>query len=184
MNVRTIGTNVYFYSDVSPDSVLKLIVHVGKLERRLLKKAIDLPGYVPEIQVFIRSDGGDVHAGLSAMDHLINSRVKITTVADGICASAATFILLGGKVRKIQAHAYVLIHQISVDGFWGNFEALQDEVSHCSQIMDMLKTVYKESTGIPVKTISTLMKKDVYFSAKDCLMYKVVDEIISCRGTA
>jgi ATP-dependent Clp endopeptidase proteolytic subunit ClpP len=168
---------------VTVETVLKLIVHIRKLEDKLLKKAIDLPGYAPEVQVFIRSGGGDVHAGMSAMDHMLNSKVKIITVADGMCASAATFILLGGRVRKIRAHAYVLIHQISVGGFWGNFEELKDEVNHCAQIMDMLKSVYREYTGIPAKVIATLMKKDVYLTAEECLSYKVV-HALACLGTA
>lgn len=172
--IKTIGSDIYFHAEVNRKNIFNLIENIKKLEIELLKKAVELNGYVPEIRLFIHSEGGDVYSGFSAMDHIQNSRVNITTIADGCCASAGTFILLAGKKRLINPHSYILIHQISSGGFWGKFEELKDEIQTCTKIMDMVKTVYTEKTEIPQKKLKTLMKRDVYLSSSECLEYQIV----------
>lgn len=175
--IKTIGSTIYFHAEVTRKTIYELIEKLTLLETDLLKKAIELPGYVPEIKIFIHSDGGDVYAGFSGMDHLLNSKVSITTIADGCCASAATFLLLGGKTRLMQAHSYILIHQIESGGFWGKFEELKDEMKCCTNLMDMLKRVYTEKTQIPLKKLKVLMKRDVYLSSEECQQYQIVSGI-------
>lgn len=175
--IKTIGSDIYFHAEVNRKNIFNLIENIKKLEIELLKKAVELNGYVPEIRLFIHSEGGDVYSGFSAMDHIQNSRVNITTIADGCCASAGTFILLAGKKRLMNPHSYILIHQISSGGFWGKFEELKDEIQTCTKIMDMVKTVYTEKTEIPQKKLKTLMKRDVYLSSSECLEYQIVAEL-------
>jgi len=174
--IKTLGTNIYFHAEVNRKNIFELIENLKKLEVELLKKQIELgDDYRPHIKIFIHSEGGDVYAGFSGMDHIKNSKVDITTIADGCCCSAATFLLLGGKRRLIQNHAYILIHQISSGGFWGKFEELKDEMECCKKLMEMVKDVYKEKTEIPDKKLKTLMKRDVYLSAEECLRYQIVN---------
>jgi len=172
--IKTVGSDIFFYAEVNRKTIFNLIENIKKLEINLLKKAVELHGYNPEIRIFIHTDGGDVYSGFSAMDHIKNSRVKITTIADGCCASAGTFILLAGKQRLMNPHSYILIHQISSGGFWGKFEELKDEIQTCVKIMDMVKSVYTENTEIPQKKLKTLMKRDVYLSSEECLQYQIV----------
>ena len=162
---------------MTSEKVLELIEQVKNLESSLLKQAVDLPGYAPEITIYIQSGGGDVYAGFSGMDHLKQSRVKIYTVADGCCASAASFLLLGGTYRYVNPHTQVLVHQISSSGFWGKFEELKDEMAMCEKLMELVKRIYKRETDIPDKMFKTLMKRDVYLSPEECLEFRIVDEI-------
>ena len=182
LEIYTIGTDIYFQCDVNQKSIFKLIEHVKKLETKLLTKAIELPGYKPSIRIFIRTDGGDIHAGFSAMDHLLNSRLKFTTIADGLCASAGTLILLGGRKRQMRKHSFILIHQLK-SCFWGKYTELQDEMTICKQLMDMLKASYNEHTNIPSKKLKELMKHDVYLTADECLEYGIVHSL-ACPDNA
>ncbi|MDA9846972.1 Clp protease ClpP [Flavobacteriaceae bacterium] len=172
--IKTVGCDIFFHAEVNRKNIFSLIENIKKLEIELMKKAVDLHGYDPEIRLFIHSEGGDVYSGFSAMDHIQNSRVNITTIADGCCASAGTFILLAGKTRMMNPHSYILIHQISSGGFWGKFEELKDEIHTCTKIMDMVKSVYTDKTKIPDKKLKTLMKRDVYLSSEECLQYQIV----------
>jgi len=174
--VKVVGTNVYFYTGVDIESVLELNQKLKTLELELLKKAIEYPGYSPCIKLFINSGGGDIFAGFSAMDHIMKSNIDIHTIADGQCASAATFMLLGGTHRSINAHAHVLIHQIS-SGFWGKFEEMKDEVKSCERFMEMVNKVYKDNTDIPTKKLKVLMKRDVYLTPDECIEYSIVNDI-------
>ena len=176
-DINIIGTNIYFYADVSNETITKLILELKKLEIKLRKKSIELEGYKPKIKLFIRSNGGDVYAGFSAMDHICSMKTHVTTIADGFCASAATFILLAGKVRLATPSAYVLIHQISSGSFWGKYEELKDEMKMCDKLMTMLKKIYTSKTELPEKKLKKLLKRDIYLTAEECLNFKIIDRI-------
>jgi ATP-dependent protease ClpP protease subunit len=174
---RIIGNEMFFFSDVTTDDILEFTEEFKKLEVKLLRQTIECPGYNPEIRIHICSDGGEMFAGLSAMNIIEKSRVKVTTIAQGACCSAATFMLLGGHERRMGKNAHILIHQLSTNGFWGKFEDLKNEMDSCSKFMDMITKVYGEKTEIPEKEFKKLMKKDIYLNVEECLKYNVVTSI-------
>ena len=177
--VRVQGSDVYFHCEVCEATVLELILKLKKLENELLHKYLDLGiRRRPEIRIFIRSDGGDIHSGLSAMDTIQNmDRVKVKTIADGICASAATFILLGGHRRYMTPNSYIMIHQLNMDGTWGKFEDFKDQLANLQQFMDRFRKIYLEETKIPSEKLEEILKRDVYMDAKKCLDWEIVDHM-------
>jgi len=175
--VRVVGNEILFYGDVDRDNALDFVEKFKKLEIDLLKKSAELVGFEPVIQIHIMSDGGDVFSGLNMMNVLETSRVKVITIAQGSCCSAATFIFLGGKERRMGKNAYILIHQISTD-FWGNFHELKNEMKVSEKLMKMLKDMYLSKTSIPERKFKRLMKKDIYLSASKCLKYRIADAVV------
>jgi ATP-dependent protease ClpP protease subunit len=178
--VKIQGADVYFHCEVCEVTVLELNMKLKKLALELNHKYLDL-GITgrPEIRIWIRSDGGDLHSGLSAMDCIRSLRkaAKIRTIADGVCSSAATFILLGGRTRHMTENSYVLIHQLNMDGTWGKFEDFKDQMENLSQFMDRFKDIYTRETKIPERDLKKLLKRDVYMDAAKCLDWRVVDGV-------
>ena len=178
--VKVQGSDVYFHCEVCEATVLELNMKLLKLALELRHKHLDLgiKGR-PEIRIWIRSDGGDLHSGLSAMDCIrsLNKVVKVRTIADGVCSSAATFILLGGRTRHMTENSYVLIHQLNMDGTWGKFEDFKDQMENLSQFMERFKDIYTRETKIPERDLKKLLKRDVYMDADKCLDWFVVDSI-------
>jgi len=179
--VKVQGSDVYFHCDVTPENVLEFNLKLKKLEIDLVKKHLDvgLDHIKPEIRVFIHSDGGDMHSGLSAMDCIRSMRrSKVRTIADGVCASAATFMLLGGRTRYMTKNSYVLIHQLNLDGTWGKYEDFKDQMENLDNFMNKLKEIYSEETSIPIEMMGDVMKRDIYFDSKKCLELNIVDSIL------
>lgn len=174
--VKIIGNEILFYGDIDSENALVFVEKFKKLEIELLKKKAELIGYDPQIRLHIMSGGGDIFSGLNMMNVIECSRVKVVTIAQGSCCSAATFVLLGGSERRIGRNAYVLIHQISTE-FWGNFQDLKTELKSTEKFMKMLKKMYLTKTRIPEKKFKKLMKKDLYLSPDKCLKYKIVDAV-------
>lgn len=174
--IKVIGNELLFYGDVDRENTLEFVEKFKKLEIELLKKMAELVGYEPMIRVHIMSEGGDVYAGLNMMNVLERSRVKVVTIAQGACCSAATFVLLGGSERRIGKNAYVLIHQISTE-MWGSFNDLKHELKSTDKLMKMLKDMYLSKTKIPESKFKSLMKKDIYLPPDKCLKYGIVSEI-------
>lgn len=177
--VKVQGSDIYFYCEVCEATVLELIMKLKKLENELLHKYIDLGiRSRPEIRIWIRSDGGDFHAGMSAMDAIANVRsCKVRTIADGVCASAATFLLLGGRTRHMTENSYVMIHQLNLDGTWGKFEDFKDQMENLEQFMDRFKDIYTRETEIPTEDLRTLLRRDIYMDAPRCIEWDVVDSV-------
>ena len=174
--IKVIGNESLFYGDVDRENTLEFVEKFKKLEIELLKKMAELVGYEPMIRVHIMSEGGDVYAGLNMMNVLERSRVKVVTIAQGACCSAATFVLLGGSERRMGRNAYLLIHQISTE-MWGSFNDLKHELKSTDKLMKMLKDMYLSKTKIPEAKFKSLMKKDIYLPPDKCLKYGIVSEI-------
>lgn len=174
---RVMGNEIFYCGEITEVDILEFIEDFKKLEIELLKKKAELIGYEPVIHVHICSEGGDLFAGISAMNIIEKSRVKVVTIAQGVCCSAATFLLLGGHERRIGKNAHILIHQITTNGFWGKYEELKDEMKSCDKFMDMVIKTYKEKTTIPQKQFKKIMKRDMYLDAQECIKYNVVDSI-------
>ena len=178
--VHVQGSDVYFHCEVCETTVLELNMKLKKLELELLHKYLELGiDRRPEIRIFIRSDGGDLHAGLSAMDCIktLRNRVRVRTIADGVCASAATFILMGGSKRYMTKNSYILIHQLNMDGTWGKFEDFKDQMENLDQFMNRFRVIYTKETNIPADELERLLKRDVYMDSDQCLEWGVIDGV-------
>jgi len=169
--VKVEGNDVFFYCDVSPESVVELCSVMKKLERQLF---VTMYGQdiVPVIRLHIHSDGGDLHAGFGAMDFLKSLRCNVNTIAEGVCASAATFIFLGGDTRTVLPNAYLLIHQLGSE-FWGKYDTMKDEMLQCDRLMRHMKRIYLRETSLPEDKLDKLMKRDLYLSYKKCIKYGI-----------
>lgn len=167
LNVVRRGNEVYFYEEVTSESILKLNVLLKIMER-------DVHG---PIVLYINSPGGDVFAGLSAMDHILSLRVPVHTVADGLCCSAATFLFLAGEKRFIKPHAHLLIHQISQESDWVRFEDMKDELRNLEKLMNRVLDIYRETTCLPESKLKRMMKRDMYMDSEECIRYCVADEL-------
>jgi len=172
------NNRIYFYSEVSRGKNLKLNLAIGDLSRDLISTAHRLklpdPG---NIYLHINSYGGSVFAGFSSVDYIINSEVPVTTIIDGCAASAATIMSVVGQHRQMNKHAYMLIHQLS-SGLWGKYHDMQDKMENCDRFMDMIISIYEEHTKIPKKELDKILKHDLWWDAKTCIKYGLIDEIV------
>jgi ATP-dependent Clp endopeptidase proteolytic subunit ClpP len=172
------NNRIYFYAEVTQESVLKLTQLVKKLENELLKIQIDLDlKKPPKIYIYIHSYGGDVYSGLSCMNAISNIKVPVVTIVDGYVASAATFILLAGHKRRMRQYSHVLIHQLRGES-WGKYEDLKDEFTNTENLMKTIKSIYLEKSSIPEKKLNRILKKEVNLNSNECIEYELVHRII------
>jgi ATP-dependent Clp endopeptidase proteolytic subunit ClpP len=178
-DVRVCKNNVYFYNDITKRTILNLTEELVKLEKELLTMQNDYHlEECPKIFLHINSNGGDAFAGLSAMSMIQNLKVPVVCIADGVVASAATFLLLGATGgRMIRKNSCILIHQIRTE-FWGKYAELQDELKNSKNIMKSITKIYQKKSTLPKEKIDNLLKKEIYLTDKRCLRYGLVDSII------
>lgn len=176
--LETVGNRIYFYANMERENVLKLNREIKILDNSFVAEKInrELDEY-PKIFIHINTFGGCIFSGFSAMDNVSACKSPVHTIVDGVCASAGTFMYIAGKKRFITKHSYILIHQIS-SCFWGKYQEFKDEMDNLDTFMKMLKNIYLERTKIPEKRLEEMLKKDIFFDAKQCVKYGIADEII------
>ena len=177
-NKVQIGRNrIYFYSEVTRAKNLELNKNIATMSNTLYNRGQSLQVDSGRIFLHINSFGGSVFAGMSSVDYILNSKVPITTVIDGCAASAATIMSVVGHHRVMHKHAFMLIHQIS-SAMWGKFEEMKDDMKNSELLMETIIRIYEEHTRIPRSELKEILKKDIWWDAKTCLDYGLVDEII------
>lgn len=176
--METISNKIYFYSEVDRDRVLQLNRELKDLDNQSLFRQIDRDtNELEKIELHINSFGGEVFAGFAAVDEIINCKSPVVSIIDGCAASAATLMSVVATERLMNKHSMVLIHQLS-GGMWGKFADLEDEMQNLKLIMKMIKDIYKQYTKVPLKKIDEILKHDIWFDAKQCLEYGIIDRII------
>lgn len=178
-SVEVISNHIYFYSSIDPESILKLNKTLRDTTSKIANQAYSLGIDKNLVGIFlhINSEGGSFHDGMAASDEIRINDIDVTTIIDGFCASAGTLLSCAGKIRWIHKHAHMLIHQISA-GFYGKHDELKDREKNLDALMEMIKNFYKEYTKVPSEKIDKILKHDLYFNAKECLDYGLVDKII------
>lgn len=180
-NIAVDNNHIYFYSEVSRLRMLELNRALTKANIDMQKKQLDLGLETPPpIYLHIHSYGGSVLSCFTTIDTILGLDCKTVSIIEGAAASAATLVSVVCNERRITPHSYMLIHQLS-SGFWGKMEEIKDEYHNLQQFMKEIKAIYKEYTRVPVKKLDDILSHDIWFPAKKCLEYKLVDTIITSK---
>ena len=121
------GDTIFFFCDVDDDTVRDLCTALKKLSMKY-----------DTIKIAIQSSGGDLYAALAAMDFIRTLNRRVETTVYGFCASAATFIFLGGTVRRMGRNAWILIHQMSTE-CGGTYQDLRADMKTNKKLMKQFK---------------------------------------------
>ena len=168
--------NIYFYCPVTIKNILDLTVNIKKVTKKLQILGITFGNTPPEINLYINSGGGDVHAALSVLDLINTNPIPINTIITGMAASAATLISIMGHKRYISSNSYMLIHNMS-SSFWGKMHELQDEMKNMAKVTQHLKNIYLTNSNIKSKQLEALLKQDLLLEPDVALKHGFVDEI-------
>ena len=143
----------------------------------LTKNSLIFQNDPPNIYLHINSYGGSVFAGFAAVDYIKDSIVPVYSIVDGCAASAATLMSIVARRRFMSENSFMLIHQLS-SGLWGKYEEMKDDMKNSDILMKKIKGLYAEHTKIPKRKLNEILKHDLWFDAKTCLEYGLVDEIL------
>ena len=173
-NIHSEGNKIYFYCPIDTYSIFLLNKEIDEVVNDL--KSNNVYESAPHIKLYVHTNGGDLYAGLSGMEHIRTCEFDIHAYVDGFVASAGTILIIGAKKRIMFKYSEMLIHQLST-GFWGKYEEMVEEAKNCKKLMKMMKEIYKTYTEIPDEILDQLMTKEINLNSKKCLKYKIVDTV-------
>lgn len=129
------------------------------------------------IEVHINSYGGDVFEGIAIMNALRDYEAEVTVIVDGIAASAASYIAVGGADSLImQESASLMVHDAWAD-VSGNSAEIRKQAEELERMSDVIAQIYADKSGTPVEEWREAMAEDAYFSAEEAVLVGLADEI-------
>lgn len=124
-----------------------------------------------KINVRINSGGGSVMDAMSIQASILNSKVPCDTYNDGIAASAAASILVCGRKSYMADNAIFMVHN-----------GIDETGTINKKVMDVfnesIATLLSNRTGKSAEDITTMMSKETWMNAKQCIDNKIVDEVV------
>ena len=131
-----------------------------------------------DLKVRINSVGGDVFQALACYNLLKEYKGKVEVVIDGLCASAATIIMLGGERIVMQKNALLMIHLPSVY-LKGAFEGaeLAKALGQVSAVEKLSVETYKTRCKKSDEEILQMMKSETWLTAQQAKELGFVDEV-------
>lgn len=131
------------------------------------------------ITVHINSVGGDMYAGIAIYNRLKGLAAKVTTINDGLAASAGSLIFMAGDTRKVNAGSNLMIHGAA--GFLYGYYQVQDLNSAKKQLEAHNKAginIYAEATGKDKDTIKNMVDKETWLTGADAVDAGFAHEVI------
>lgn len=131
-----------------------------------------------KVTVRINSPGGDLESGIVIYNRLRELN-NVTTIIDGLAASAASIIAQAGSTRKVYASAQMMIHGASVLLYdYYNSQELDKIKDLLTAADNQVISVYKERTGLNETKLRHMVEKTTWMTGQEIIDNGFADEII------
>lgn len=141
-----------------------------------------LAGVDGDVVVRVNSGGGDVYEGLAIMNALRAHPGEVLVIVEGLAASAASFIAVGGGTRVVcRPHAELMIHEA-----WamadGNAADMTKAAGDLDRVSGNLASIYADRAGGDPDVWRQRMRAETWFSAEEALAAGLVDAVEDARA--
>lgn len=169
---RLLKDRIVFIAGLIDDALANLVI------AQLLFLEKEDPG--KDIDLYINSPGGYIHAGLAIYDVIQFLKPEVATICVGMAASAAAVILAAGTPGKRYALPYseIMIHQ-PLGGIQGQATEIEIHARHILKQRERINRILAKHTGQPLERIEQDTERDYFMDAEEARAYGIIDEIIT-----
>lgn len=123
----------------------------------------------------INSVGGSLFGGMAVKNALQAHPGAVTCMVEGLAASAASLIAMGGKTQ-MGIGSMMMIHPPAA-GVYGDAEALRKGAAMLDKAQQAIVSVYTAKTGKTADEINKLVNAETWLTAEEAVAQKFADEI-------
>lgn len=133
-----------------------------------------------DIQIYLNTPGGAVHAGMGIYDTMQYISADIATICTGMAASMGAVLLTAGTKGKRSAlkHSRIMIHQ-PMGGAEGQASDIEIVVKEILKIKKELYEVIALHTGKPLDQVERDADRDYWMTATEAKDYGMIDEVLT-----
>lgn len=135
------------------------------------------------ITVHINSGGGDLYAGLAIYNRLKAVEGTVTTINDGLAASAASLIFQAGDVRRMNAGSNLMAHGVAgfLFGYY-NIDDLKGMVAEFKAHNRAIVNVYAERMGVSYDEAKSFIDGETWLTGQEAVDKGLADEVAGDEG--
>ena len=176
------GEKVYdLYSKLLEDRIILLTGEINDYTSNLIVSELLYLDSISneDISIYINSPGGSVTSGMAIYDTMNFIKSDVNTIAIGMAASMAAFLLSAGKKGKryILPNAEVMIHQ-PLGGVNGQATEIKIAAERILKLKKKLNKILSLNCNKDLKIVERDTERDYYMDSKEALKYHIVDKII------
>ncbi len=136
-----------------------------------------------DIHLYINSPGGSVYAGLGIYDVMQFIKSDVCTYCIGMAASMGALLLTAGAHGKRFSlpHSRIMIHQ-PLGGAKGQASDIEIQAREILFLKDRLNAIMAEHAGKDIEQVKKDTDRDNYLSAKEAVVYGLIDKVVEKRG--
>ena len=131
-----------------------------------------------EITVRINSPGGNVFDGIAILNALRGHKAHVTTIVDGLAASAASFIAMAGDEIVMNRNSEMMIHDASGVCI-GNAKDMAEMHDMLERVSNNIASIYADRTGTDAAEWRTAMLAETWYSADEAVDAGLADRVES-----
>lgn len=159
---------LFLVGDIDTEATERFLVHLE------LAKESDSEN----ILVYITSLGGSLFEALAIYDAIRTCSKVTSTVAVGVCASAAAVVLQGGVVRAMSEKAWLMLHEPSTS-VEGPTSMIETEASLMRRLRELIVGVLASGSKVGEEKIrEAITSKETWLSASEALQWGLVDMLV------
>lgn len=130
-----------------------------------------------DITLRVNSPGGDVYEGLAIMNQLRNHPGKVTAYVEGLAASAASFIVVGGASEVVMNKNSELMVHDAMSMVSGNAEEITTALAGLERASNNIASIYAEKSGGDVDAWREAMRAETWFTAEEAVEAGLADSV-------
>lgn len=142
----------------------------------------ELGEMVGDVLVKVNSYGGDIYEGIAIMHALRSHPGQVTVRVEGVAASAASVIAVGGADRvEMTAGSELMVHMPWVETP-GDADELRKTADDLDRTAQSLAEIYAEKAGGTAEQWLEMMRAETWFSAQEAVDAGLADAVVDSRA--
>jgi len=132
-----------------------------------------------DINLYINSPGGVIYAGLAIYDTMQYIKPDVSTTCVGMAMSMGAVLLTAGETGKRYClpNSTVLIHQ-PLGGAEGQATDIEITAKEIVRLRTSIYDIIAKHSGQSIERIQTDADRNYYMTARSCVEYGLVDEVL------
>lgn len=132
-----------------------------------------------DIQLYINSPGGSVHAGLGIYDTMHHIAPDVGTTCIGVALSMSAVLLCAGAPGKRAAlnHSRIMIHQAS-GGAQGVASDIETTAKEILKLQKDLYTIIAKHSGQDYQRVHDVSDRDHWMIAEEAKEFGMIDQVL------
>ena len=138
-----------------------------------------------DINIYINSPGGLVHATLAVYDTMKYVRPDFSTVCVGMAASGAAVLLAGGKRGKRFSlpNSKIMIHQ-PMSEISGQATDIKIQANEILKLKKKLNEIISKETKKSISQVERDTERDFFMTGAEATKYGIIDKVLESRKSS